>query len=148
MKRVFLFALFVFSSCSSFRIPEEEKVILKNIATEYYTLGDGYLEVKNYKKAAECYKLAMRNENLKTAAFYKLARSYALAQDWTLALSCYEELLKKDEKNFSLRSSVAYIKAMSGETDEAILLFGKLIEENPNDEQTQENLVSKRGILF
>lgn len=130
------------ASCSTLRIPGEERAILRNVAGEYYTLGDGYMEVKNYRKAAECYRLAMRSDDVRDAAFYKLARSYALAQEWDSALSCYGELLARDPSNASLRASEAYVRAMSGDVGGAIPLYEKLAGENPHEEYVQENFTA------
>lgn len=151
MKRKFLksfviisFLAPLFASCASdsLKIPGESKIILKNLATEYYTLADGYLEIKNYTKAAEFYKLAMRNEDLYLTAYYKLARSYALAKDWENAEKTYKDLLERDSENTLLKISLAYITAMKGEIDEGILMYKDLIKENPYDENLLESYVS------
>ncbi|MBQ8013376.1 MAG: tetratricopeptide repeat protein [Treponema sp.] len=140
----FVCLLIFFISCSSsaFQIPGEKKVILKNLATEYYTIAEGYMEIKNYTKAAEYYKLAMRNEDLYLAAYYKLARSYALAKNWDEATKYYEDLLEKDSENTMLKTTLAYITAMRGNTDEAIIMYKNLIEKNPYDETLLESYVA------
>ena len=139
-----LFLIFSLFSCASneLRIPGESKIILKNLATEYYTIADGYLEIKNYTKAAEYYKLAMRNKDLYLTAYYKLARSYALAKDWENADKTYRELLARDGENTMLKTSLAYITAMRGEVDEAILQYRDLIAQNPYDENLLESYVA------
>lgn len=139
-----LFLIFSFVSCAStgLRIPGEEKIILKNLATEYYTVAEGYLEIKNYTKAAEYYKLAMRNEDLYLTAYYKLARSYALAKNWDEAVKTYNELLERDGDNTLLKTSLAYITAMRGDVDDAIVQYRDLLKENPYDENLLESFVS------
>ena len=128
-------------SCASggLRIPGESKIILKNVSTEYYNIAEGYLGLKNYNKAIEYYKLAMRNEDLYLSSYYKLARCYALAKDWNSASVAYKELLELDPENGMIKTSLAYITAMKGETDEAILAYKKLMEENPHDENILES---------
>ncbi|MBR1536340.1 MAG: tetratricopeptide repeat protein [Treponema sp.] len=147
MKNIFKFLIlssFFLVSCasSSLMVPGESKIILKNIAVEYNTIADGYLEIKNYAKAAQYYKLAMRNEDLYLTAYYKLARSYALAKDWENADKTYRELLLLDSENNMLKTSLAYITVMRGETDEGILMYRDLIKENPYDENLLESYVS------
>lgn len=148
MKKNFFLVLFTlslfFSSCatSSFRIPGESKIILKNLATEYYTVADGYLEIKNYAKAAQYYKLAMRDKNLYLTAYYKLARSYALAKDWENADKTYRELLELDSENNVLKTSLAYITVMRGEVDSGIEMYKTLLKDNPFDENLLESYVS------
>ncbi len=138
-----LLSLLFFSSCqSTFRIPEEERTILENIAAEYYNIAEGYVGVKNYSKAAEYYKLAMRDPEVYQQAYYKLARAYALAQNWEAAQTCYDEMLAKDPDNMNLQLSVAYITAMRGQSDEAIEMFKKLNEENPYVQSVLENYIT------
>ena len=138
------FISFFFISCasSSFRVPGETKIILNNLAAEYYNVAEGYMEIKKYDKAAEYYKLAMRNEDLYLTAYYKLARSYALSKNWEKANESYEELLKLDPDNSMIKSSLAYITAMRGNVDEAILSYKNLISENPYNENFLETFVA------
>ena len=138
-----LLCLLFLSSCeSTFRIPGEERTILKNIAVEYYNIAEGYVGIKNYSKAAEYYKLAMRDPEIYQQSYYKLARAYALAQDWDSAKACYDLMLEKDPENMNLKLSVAYITAMRGESDEAIEMFKKLNEENPHVQTVLENYIA------
>ena len=130
------------SAVSGIHVPGESRIILKNLATEYYAVADGYLEIKNYAKAAEYYKLAMRNKDLYLTAYYKLARSYALAKDWENATESYEYLLSLDPENTMIRMSLAYITAMKGEVDDAIMKYRALLEQNPYDESLLENYVA------
>ena len=131
-------------SCASngMKIPGESKIILKNLATEYYTLAEGFMEIKNYTKAAEYYKLAMRNEELYLTAYYKLARSYALAKNWEEAIKTYNELIALDGDNTMLKTSIAYITAMRGDVDDAILQYRELMVANPYDENILESLIA------
>lgn len=134
---------FLFLSCeSTFKIPGESRTILKNIAIEYYNIAEGYVGIKNYAKASEYYKLAMRDSELYLSSYYKLARAYALAQNWDSAMECYKELLSRDPDNVNLKISIAYITAMRGENDEAIEQFRKLNDENPYVQSILENYIT------
>lgn len=134
--------LLVMQGCSTVGVPGEGKVVLRNIATEYYSIAEGYFGMKNYSKAAEYYERAMKDESLRVASFYKMARSYAMAQNWEKAAPCYDELLSQDPDNLNLKVSVAYIAAMRGDTDSALSQFKSLCEENPYEEQVLENYVA------
>ncbi|MBB5225771.1 tetratricopeptide repeat protein [Treponema ruminis] len=138
-----LFSVFFFSCASTeLRVPGETELIFKNISTEYYNIAEGYMDIKKYDKAAEYYKLAMRNKELNLPAYYKLARSYALAKNWEKASQCYDELLKLDPENSMLKVSIAYITAMSGKTDEGILQYKELLKANPYDQNLLESYVA------
>ena len=143
-KIILFYSLIFLSSCasSSLRVPGESKIILKNLANEYYTLADGFLEIKNYTKAAEYYKLAMRNEDLYLTASYKLARCYALAKDWENATESYNFLLSLDKDNVQLKTSLAYITVMSGKIDDGILQYQELLSQNPYNENLLESYVA------
>ncbi|MDE6349660.1 MAG: tetratricopeptide repeat protein [Treponemataceae bacterium] len=123
-------------------VPGQQKIILQNLAVEYYTVAEAYAGVQNYAKAAEYYQRAMRDETLYLTAYYKLARSYALAKDWDNALPIYADLLSRDPENAELAASRAYILAMSGDTDEAFRQYQELIAKNPNDQSFLENYVA------
>ncbi|MBP3771190.1 MAG: tetratricopeptide repeat protein [Treponema sp.] len=141
---ILAFHLLTFFSCmsSGFRVPGEKAIIFKNIATEYYSIAEGYMDIKKYDKAAEYYTLAMRNKELYLTSYYKLARAYALAKNWDKAFECYSDLLSLDKDNSVLKASLAYITAMRGETDNAILQYKDLITENPYDENLLESYVA------
>ena len=146
---IFCFSLFACSS-NSIHVPGESRIILKNVATEYYAIAEGYMDLKKYDKAAEYYKLAMRNKDLYMTAYYKLARSYALAKNWEKASEAYTALLKRDKDNTMLKTSLAYITAMRGETEKALVQYKNLLSENPYDENLLESYVAllintKRG---
>ena len=123
-------------------VPGQNDIILRNLATEYYNVAEAYVDVKNYAKAAEYYKLAMRDEGLYLTAYYKLARSYALAKDWDNALPIYEDLLSRDSENGELAASVAYITAMRGDTDAAFVMYQSLLEDYPSEQRFLENYIS------
>lgn len=144
---VFLFgtlALFAGGCAASggMLVPGQQRIILQNLAAEYYTVAEAYAGAQNYAKAAEYYQRAMRDKSLYLTAYYKLGRSYALAKDWDNALPIYDDLLSRDPENAELAASRAYIMAMSGDTDEAFRLYQGLIERNPNEQSFLENYVA------
>lgn len=133
-------SLFLFGcATNSLRVPGEAKIILKNLAVEYNSIGDGYMGIKNYTKAAEYYEKAMRDKDLYLSVYYKLARAYALGKSYDKAIESYEYLLSLDAENTSLKSSLAYVYAMKGDYDEAIRRYKILMDENPYDQSLIEN---------
>lgn len=144
LKSIILLSSFSFLSCasSSLRVPGETALILKNLASEYFTVAEGYMEIKNYSKAIEYYKLAMRNDDLYLSAYYKLARCYVFAKDWDNAIKSYKYLLDLDKDNTALKASLAYITAMQGNIDDAIMQYKALVDKNPYDENLLESYVA------
>ncbi len=127
---------------SGIKVPGETKIILKNLAAEYNAIGDGYMGIKNYTKAVEYYKKAMRNKELYLSVSYKLARAYALGKNYDKAIDAYGKLLSLDKDNFSLKLSLAYIYAVKGDYDTALAKYKILMEENPYDESILENYIT------
>ena len=123
-------------------VPGQNRIILQNLAVEYYNIAEAYINLKNYTKAADYYKLAMRNEELYYQAYYKLGRAYALAGNWNKAMPIYEDMLARDPENAEIAESIAYIHAMKGNSDEAFARYRALIAKYPNDQSLQENYVS------
>ena len=67
---VSLFLLFSCQSGYSFRVPGESEIITKNIASEYFSIAEEYFKLKNYQKAIQYYKLAMKDKSLNVSAYY------------------------------------------------------------------------------
>ena len=132
---VFLISIFSFFSCQSnsgFKVPGEREIINKNIASEYFAIADGYADLKKYDKAAQYYKLAMRDKGVAKSAYYKMARCYALAKNYKQAEEAYENLLKLDPDNTDIKLSLAYIHAMNGQNEKALSEYQVLVKENPD----------------
>ncbi|HAH63696.1 MAG TPA: hypothetical protein DCL73_16545 [Treponema sp.] len=148
MRKSFIAVLIIaasFFSCSTdshFPVPGENHVVRENVSTEYLAIADTYADLGKYDKAAEYYLLAMRDKRLYWNAYYKLGRTYALQKDWSSAETVYGRLLRRDPKNVNLRLSLAYIKAMSGSLDDAILIYKSLLEEQPDNEAVLVNYIT------
>lgn len=148
MRKSFIAVLIItasFFSCSTdshFAVPGENQVVRENVSTEYLAIADAYSDLGKYDKAAEYYLLAMRDKRLYWNAYYKLGRTYALAKNWSNAENVYARLLRRDPKNVNLRLSLAYIKAMSGNLDDAILIYKSLLEEQADDETVLVNYIT------
>lgn len=134
----------LFAGCASngLEIPGEHERLNKNICSEYYAIAEGYAGLKNYTKAAEYYKLAMRDKNIRITAYYKMGRSYALAKDWDNALAVFQNLQKRDPGNQEISESIAYISAMKGDTDTALLQYKHLCDEYPDEQTILENYIA------
>ena len=142
---LFCASFFSLTSCTSqygLTVPGQSRIIIKNLSLEYYNIAEAYVENKNYAKAAEYYKLAMREKTLYMQAYYKMGRSYALAKDWENAYTVYSDLLSRDSSNTDLQLSLIYIKAMKGDVDEALLDYKALFEAYPNNQTVLENYIS------
>jgi tetratricopeptide (TPR) repeat protein len=50
--------------------------------------------------------------------------------------------LKRDPDNNSLKVSIAYIYAMSGDTDKAVKIYTELVEKNLENDEYMQNLIA------
>ncbi len=136
----------LFSSCAtsslSVPVPGQGAVKTRNIFAEYYTLGESYYKLEDYKKAAEYYELAMRKKEQYWAAYYKLAKCYVFTSDWNNALPMYETILKRDPENASIKASIAYIYSMKGDFKNSTTVYEELLEAQPNNQEYLENYLA------
>jgi tetratricopeptide (TPR) repeat protein len=123
-------------------VPSETRILRKNLATEYYSIAEAYFDLKKYDKAADYYKLAMKDPALRTAAYYKLGRAYALGKQWDDAEKIFRTLLKRDPENLNISISIAYITAMKGDIEKALFMYRNLIEKKPDDGDLLENYIA------
>jgi tetratricopeptide (TPR) repeat protein len=135
----------LFFSCGTnmhLSVPGEESVTRESVGIEYLAIADSYADLGKYDKAVTYYLLAMKNKKLYWSAYYKLGRAYALAKDWSDAENVYDKLLQRDPANVNLKLSRAYIKAMSGNLDEAMMLYRTLLEEQPENDAVLVNYIT------
>ena len=137
-----LFSLVACSSLGGLRVVGEKDRIYSNVLSEYYLIGEAYLENKKYQKAIEYYTKALEHPDLTDSARYKIAYAYALAENWEKSRAGYEELLEKDPDNSDLTKSLAYIYARQGDLAHASALYRTLVEKNPYDQSIQENFIT------
>lgn len=136
--------LLLLLSCSAtggLQVPGEAKRIQENLLSEYFLVGDAYLENKKYDKAIEFYTKALEHPDLADSARYKIAYSHALAEQWDKAIPAYQELLEKDQENMELEKSLAYLYARQGNLAHSAATYRKLTEKNPYDQPLLENFI-------
>ncbi len=148
-KGLFLFVLaafvFLLVSCSSLgglAVAGEKDRIYSNVLSEYYLIGEAYLENGKYQKAIEYYTKALDHPDLAESARYKIAFTHALSENWEKARLGYEQLLEKDPDNSDLEKSLAYIYARQGDLAHASASYRELVEHNPYDQALLENFIT------
>ncbi|MGI5065647.1 tetratricopeptide repeat protein [Treponema putidum] len=119
--------------------------IEEDLAGEYFSIAQGYAEIKNYPKAADYYLKAAKSEKYKNAAQYNLAQVYSLQNDWENCLKYIEPLYKKAPENIKLSTAYAYALASSGKEEKALLIYEKIYLE---DKETPEYFFNYVRILI
>ena len=146
MKKLSFFFLLIIllSSCTTnaLLLPGEKAVSVQNIYNEYMNIGDAYFELEKFDKASKYYELALKNKNNYWTATYKLARSYAMMNNWPESLALYKKLLKRDPDNIALKLSAAYVYAMSGDYKSSLSVYEELYNSNSDDPEILVNYIS------
>ena len=117
----------------------------EDLAGEYFSIAQGYTELKNYSKAADYYLKAEKSEKYKNAAQYNLAQVYALQNEWENCLKYIEPLYKKAPENIRISTAYAYALASSGKEEKALLIYEKIYLE---DKETPEYFFNYVRILI
>jgi len=134
----------ILTSCvsKSIPIPGDKQKQITNIYIEYMNIADIYFGEEKYDKAITYYEMAMQYKQLYWDCYYKLAKSYAYQSNWTKSREMFETLLKRDPNNSSLKESMAYINAMSGEVDKALKQYDQLIKDQPENADFLVNYIA------
>lgn len=130
------------AACSGVRVPGETKLRERNIAIEYYNIAEAYAELGQYEKAVEYYTRALPEKSLSDAAYYKLGRCSALAQDYAAAERVFKALLRKDPANTDISASLAYVYAMQGDVERALSIYEGILQENPDVLEPRKNFIA------
>ena len=138
--------VFILTSCETTNltvpVPGQGEVKTRNIYAEYYTLGESYYKLEDYKKAAEYYELAMRKKEQYWAAYYKLAKCYVFTSEWDKAQPMYKKILERDPDNSSIKASLAYIYSMKGDFKHSVEIYEELLQAQLNNQQYLENYLA------
>ena len=144
--KITVLALVLFTSCETTSlivpVPGQDSIKTRNIYAEYYTLGDSYFQLEDYRKASEYYELAMKKKEQYWAAYYKLAKCYVFTSEWDKALPMYKKILERDGDNASIKASIAYIYSMQGDFKRSVAIYEELIEQQPDNQEYLENYLA------
>ena len=105
--------------------------IEEDLAGEYFSIAEGYGELKNYQKAVDYYKKAEKSAQYKNAVQYNLAQVYALQSDWENCLKYLTPLYTQVPDNIKIASAYAYALSSSGKEKKAIEIYKKIYTDNP-----------------
>jgi tetratricopeptide (TPR) repeat protein len=133
--RVFflLICVAVFGGCLTGKIRRE-------LAAEYFNLGNAFFELKQYDRAMSLYQRALGYSDTLPESSYNLARVYISQSDYEKAIEMLVGLLASDPENLVLLQTLAYAQAKAGETGDAIVTYRRIISLSPGNVITLYNL--------
>lgn len=138
--RIFLFAivLITFSSCLSTNSSiQQEKEILKQ---EYVMLSDAYFNLNRFSDSLDMLFKAqdISNDN---SLDYKIARTAAFDKKWSISIEYYNKILLKDPNNLTIKKSLAWVLAQSGDLENSKSLYNNLYTEFSFDKEIAKNYI-------
>ena len=83
----------------------------RELAAEYFNIGNSFFELKNYDKALAMYEKALSYHDDFSETSYNLARLYISRSRFSDAINVLDELLKNDPDNLVLLQTLAYAHA-------------------------------------
>ena len=111
----------------------------RELAAEYYNIGNGFLELGQYEKAVQYFRDALRLDPALVKADYNLALTYVRLQRIPDARQTIERLLVDDPQNATLLSALAWAYHKEGRDEDALAQYDRLIAVAPENQDALYN---------
>jgi tetratricopeptide (TPR) repeat protein len=105
----------------------------RDVASEYYDLGNAYIELGKYDKAIVEFEAALKIDPAFVKADYNLALAYAHAKRTDDAIAVLKQLLAADARNTQLLSALGWAYHLGGRDEEAIAQYAAVVALSPAD---------------
>lgn len=116
--------LVVLSGCASDVSPRQ-------LAEEYFNLGNAYYQLGDYGRSFEYYSRAVAISDDIPPVGYNLARLHEQRGEYTRAAEVLEGLLEDDPQNGLYRETYAFVLYRGGREEDARALYDELVREYP-----------------
>ena len=110
-----------------------------DLALEYYNLGNGYLDLAQYSRAAELYQDALRLDPTLSKAKYNLALALTQGGEYEQAEHALSALLEEDPDNTTVLEALYYARYLHGAHEEALAAIERLLEVAPENSTARYN---------
>ena len=105
----------------------------RNVAAEYYNIGNAYADLGQYDKAASAFENALRLDASMVKADFNLALAYGKMKRYDDAAAILNRLLLRDPHNTLLLSTLAWDYHLAGKDGDALAQFDSVIALSPAD---------------
>ena len=112
----------------------------KDLAKEYYNIGNAFYELGKTEEAVEYYRRAIELDRTLLKANYNLARAYIEQKEYDQGIAILDILLKKDPENTMILETLGYACFKKGDFVLAREYYEKVLEVNELDESSLYNL--------
>jgi tetratricopeptide (TPR) repeat protein len=103
------------------------------MASEFYDLGNAYVELGKYDKAITEFQAALKIDPGFVKADYNLALAYAHARRTDDAVAVLKRLLRADPENTQVLSALGWAYHLAGRDDDALSQYSAVIGLSPAD---------------
>lgn len=101
------------------------------LAEDWYAIGNTWLDKKEWKKAADAYKRALRADPEFPGCAFNYARALGSDGDYKDSLDILDGLAKKDPDNVRVTAARAYDLYKLGEAKEALEAYRQVLDKDP-----------------
>lgn len=112
----------------------------RELAEEYFNLGNAFFELGRYQDSFDYYSRAIRLSDDIPAAGYNLARLHEQRGEYAQAVRVLEDLLAEDPSNGLYRETRAFVRFQQGQRSAAREEYAEIIEEYPARVRLRYNL--------
>lgn len=116
----------------------------KQIASDYYNVGNAFFDLGQYEKAITYYQDALRVDPGMVKADYNLALTLVRMKRTDEAVTIFKRLLTSDQKNTTLLSALGWAYHQEGKDKEALDQYEAVLALSPAD----QNALYNSGIIL
>jgi len=106
---------------------------VREIAAEYYNIGNAFFELGQYEKAIDAYRSALRFDPALVKADYNLALTYAGMKRLSEAEQLLKKLLADDPVNVTVMSTLAWAYHLAAKDEEAVSQYDAVLAIAPEN---------------
>lgn len=106
---------------------------VREIAAEYYNIGNAFFELGQYEKAIDAYRSALRFDPSLVKGDYNLALTYARMKRLPEAEQLLKKLLADDPANVTVMSTLAWAYHLAGRDEEAVSQYDAVLAIAPEN---------------
>lgn len=112
----------------------------RDLAVEYYNLGNAYFELSQMEKAVSAYRTALRQDPGNAKVSYNLALALVKSGRSDEAATVLEAVLSGDPANVETLEALAWSKSAAGADEEAIGVYNRILAVSPENGNAWYNL--------
>jgi tetratricopeptide (TPR) repeat protein len=116
----------------------------KQIASDYYNIGNAFFDLGQYEKAITYYQDALRVDPGMVKADYNLALTLVRMKRTDEAITILKRLLTSDQKNTTLMAALGWAYHQQGKDQEALNQYEAILVISPAD----QNALYNSGIIL